>query len=375
MHGRGSPARDRPLIVTVGLDQGVGGHELRDFAVVEATSTEEARRLCAEQPVAVLVLGDRLTSADAHSILSLPRVASPHSTPISIVINADADLFQEFVDRDELFYLSRHSLNSAQLLSIVRAGAERFRRKHDPLSISSDIGLDRAERILDFAFQLSLQTDLPSAGRLTIEALLDVIGTDRAQCYVYDPNQNILCPAEYHDDLNHAESAASGLAGFVARTGERISLDTVSADPRYDPGLDDPHGSAGSRFIAEPITGAEDAILGVLTASRNESHPPFSREDSQIVNWLALCVAPAFSRMLLQGRLQVSLTSGVHNQEPGDNIFRREALDEHARGWDRQGQLIQSRPAWLMPTYWAMFAALAIVALLWVLLDVGRWSY
>jgi hypothetical protein len=372
MHEGDSAAPGVPLIVTTGLRDRLSPHDLHEFAIVEAADAQDTVRFFHHHSIAVLVLGDRLAPTEAQAILSRSLGEFPNQSPANIVIGAgsSAELFQAFIDRGTLFYLSRGPLAGTMLHSIIRAAARRFQtRAHGPTTVSA--GPDRDERVLDFYDRLPLQTELASAARLAVEAIQNLLQAERAQCLIFDPNEETLRRGGDPDRDDRAESAVSGLAGFVVRTGERIALETVGSDPRCELDVDDPGGSAHARFIAEPIVGVHGATIGLLTASRDQDSPRFSDRDAHTLELLAHCAGPVFTRLTWQAEIQESLVDATHGQRLGAGFFRREALDHNARGWEQQGQLIRAIPPWLKPTYWTMLV-LFIAGLLWTILGLGK---
>jgi len=155
-----------------------------------------------------------------------------------------------------------------------------------------------------------------------------------------------------------AQSAAAGLAAFVARTGQGVVLDRASADARYDRECDNPGGAEDARFLAEPMLGAENLPIAVIIATRNANAAAFSEEDAGSLGLLSACAAPTFGQILLRKKVQSLLVE--RTAESRSEIFRQEAVEHHLRNWDQQGDVLKALPLWLRRTY-AITLALSLL--------------
>jgi GAF domain-containing protein len=352
-------------ILTIGLARPLADVSLHPLRIVEAASTEEALRHLEQEAVAVLVLGSRLAPREALDILTLYNSNSLGSSTAAILLCAgsEPELFQTLVNEGYIFYMARGEIPAEQLRSIVVCAAARFRARlkahQDPLAAQ----VARIDQVLDFCIRLPMQADLTGAAALLIETARELMSAELVQYLAYDPEEDTLTPADAVDHKEWSESAAAGLAAFVARTGERIRLDCVGMDPRYDAETDNPGGGEDARFLSEPVTGPKGVPVGVITAARNGKSAPFSLEDAQLLELLAGCAAPTLNQILLQNRVQALLIKRAEGSGSNSDIFREEALEYHIRSWDQQGDVLKTLPPWLRTTYWVMLA-LVLVGLL-----------
>jgi GAF domain-containing protein len=188
------------------------------------------------------------------------------------------------------------------------------------------------------------------------------------QCLVLDEEQETLTPADAADGEQCGYSAASGLAAYVARTGERVQLERINLDPRYDPDIDNPEGWVDARLLAAPIPGLERSSVGVLAVLRSGSAPAFTPAEARLIAFLAECAAPTLAQILLQSRVQSWLVAQAAGTESNSEIFRQEAIAYHLRNWDQEGEVLKTPPTWLRRTYWAMlglFLAGTVLAAVW----------
>jgi GAF domain-containing protein len=361
------------LVLTLGLTQQFEAGGVEWLHVIHAHDAEDVLRHLTGVDVAVLLLGAGIDVQQAIDILTLCGPENSSNPPVATIIlcsEPDTVLFQNFVDTGRIFYLAHDEISSRDLRELVLCGARQSTlitdRKRDWLSADDRI----AGCVLDLCTRLPMQIDLASAGRLLIETGHEVLRTKIVQCFVYDPDIETLTSVDASEDEKWTYSAASGLIAFVARTGERVCVDRVGTDPRYDPDIDAPQEMSNGRFLAQPIIGYRGLPAGVLTVVRSSEQAAFSSEEIRLVELLAELSAPTFNQILLQNRVQARLTKRAFGSEANASIYRQEALNYHVRGLDyRGGDVLTALPGWLRRTSWVVLglflAALLVLPFLW----------
>jgi C4-dicarboxylate-specific signal transduction histidine kinase len=93
------------------------------------------------------------------------------------------------------------------------------------------------------------------------------------------------------------EDASNGIAGDVAVTHAAMRVDDVSADPRYEPGVDAVSGAPVRALISVPLI-AHGERLGVLQAVRGPLRRPFAPAEHALLEMVAPHVAIAVSHAL-----------------------------------------------------------------------------
>jgi GAF domain-containing protein len=344
------------LVLTIGV-----GAELQlelqsdpRLRVVAASTSDEALRTLGQDDVAVLVLGPERPPSDGHALLSRAAAELPGGTTVNIVVGTGPrpELFQNFVDEDRVFYLSCRALAPAPLRAIVRAAAARSQR-----AFESDVSTPAS--VLEACVQICRATDLAGAARELAEALKTLLDAESAQCLKYDAQREMLLSIDPIAPESRTESAAAGLVGFVARTGEAVLVERVDADPRYDAEADNPAGTGDARFAAVPIVGTGGSIVGVLSVVRRAEKGHFAIDDRRALELLAECVAAPLSAVLVQARMRARLERRQPVRGSAD-IFRQEALDHHAGHWTQAGDLLRSSPPWLKRSPWLLAGLLAV---------------
>jgi hypothetical protein len=344
-------------VLTLGLDQPLQEDAFRPLRILYSDDPKDALGILAKGRVAVLLLGPCIPLPVVLAMLSYRDSDSrdePRPTTIVICAESMPDPLRSFVNEGRIFYVARKEISPENLQSLIITGARRFAAladgNCDPFSAEGE----SVDYMLDLCTRLSMQTDLTSVGRLLIEAACMVLGAKVVQCFVYDSDKEIITPADASEHEKWACSAASGVVGFVARTGEPVCVDNVGLDPRYDSDIDAPVEMKNARFLAEPIVGFGGVPSGVLTALRSSEQKAFSSEEIWFIELLAEFSAPTFNQILLQKRVQTRLSRQASGVEAQSSIFRQEALDYHVRRWDQQGDVLKALPGWLHRAFWVL---------------------
>ena len=348
-----------------------------EVTVLTARTQDEALELLGRPSVAVLCLGEQIPSELAHRFLSRVLATRPSRDLYTVVLAAgsEPELFQDFIDDDQLYYLTQSPPSSHAVREIVKSAVARHlavaAQRAEP-ETDDDDWAEFAQGVLDLVGHLALEMSTDRVPTLTAQAVEQLFDSDRARCLVYDPVSETLRTGKPGDSEERRESAAAGLVSYVARTGAVVSLDRVGEDPRYDSEADTDRGAPDERFLAAPVATvapAGDEVAGgrapagvwaVVVALRDGSRPPFLRRERDRLVFLAQQLAPLFNRWALQARLD-ELADKHHGAAGGqtEEIFRREALEHRLRGFGDHGEVLQISPRW---TRWAYRLLLAVFA-------------
>ncbi len=343
-----------------------------EVTVLSAQTREEALDLLGRRDVAVLCLGEQVSGALAQRFLGEALSIRPSNQVYNVVLSAGSapELFQDFIDNDQLFYLTRKPPPPAAVQNILRSAVARYLAPA-PQAMkgpADDDWANFAQRVLDLVQHLSLEATVDGIPALVAQDVAGLLAADRARCLVYDPEGETLWTRHPGDREERRESASAGLVSYVVRTGTVVELEHVGDDPRYDPEADNDCGACDERFLAAPVfataaaasPGMPPGVSAVAVALRAASRPPFSRRDRERLVFVAEQLAPVFSRSTLQRQLN-ELATRRHGALRDDSarVFRREALDHHGRGFGDQSRLLRISPSW---TPWAFRMLLAVFA-------------
>lgn len=346
-----APAR-RPVALAVGLGTELAlRSDLRahpGFEMIELSSEDEVLGVVATGGVSAVVLGPAVPPRRSAELLA----ALPCSTAnVVLASGKEKSLFQDLVDRDRIFFLSEAPGRPSDVADVV-ASAVRHRSARETRSSSR-----RHLRLLDLARRLSALRDVESVAAQIVRWTSMVLPADRAYVLLYDPDREILIAPEQEDMPERRESAAAGLAAFVARTATAVHVTHAAGDPRYDHDADDPAGSGRERLAAVPIVVARRALtvepIGVLVAIRGGEAPAFSDDEVSLLAEIASEVAAPLDRVATETRLLA---------EERNQPFRAQALASKFGADDREGDVLRLSPAWTSLAYVLVLAA-TVVAL------------
>jgi hypothetical protein len=361
-------SREMPLVVTMGLGRDAQ-EEWAGLRVVATSREEDVIGRVSLEPVAVLVLGPLLRASEAYRVMRRLSIEFPNRCPRYIVtgVGPQSTLFQDGIDDDSVYYLSRGPLGGDELRALVTAATRPVRSKRErPGGPAHDSGT-----MLDLLNQLSLQTSVADVAALTAEASARLIATGETQCLLYDAASHTLLAGNEDGTGSPLDSAAAGLVGYVARTGHRVTIERPGNDPRYDPDADNPNGHSIQHFVAQPIRGLDGAVIGVITAARVDD-VAFSADEISLLEEVATCATPALTTLLLQRTLQPQVSPFATALD--EDVYRREALQHHGRGTIVEGRLLTTQPAWLRVTPIFLMATCAVVLTVLVLIRIPDYA-
>jgi hypothetical protein len=329
-----------------------------------AGSEAEALRLLGAQPIALLALGGAVSGERALRLLEAAEETPGAETRINLVLGGgpDPSLFQDLIDRDRVFYLSPEPVPAADLIALLRSGAERWRA-----AIQRGDGEERrravfARRLLAATQSISMQRRPEGVARAAAEAVEDVAEAERGYCLLYDRATETLWEPPRDADLEEErrESAAVGLVSFVLRTGRPLAIERIGADPpRFDRDADDPKAQGDERFAAVPVLGPDGRILAVLAAVRRAGERAFDDGDLKGFTLLAEQAAPTFAQLGLADSASDGLAAAA--------LFREEAVEHHNVGMRGEGDLLRVDPGWMRWTF-RLLVTVLVAGLLFTLI-------
>jgi membrane fusion protein (multidrug efflux system) len=334
----------KPLILSVRTGERLRSVDFPGFRMDEAITLNEAARLLEEDDVAVVVFGPSVKPLEISNLLqSRSEQAPARSVHIVLYEETPPSAFQDLVDEDAIFYLTHASIETHELRATISAALRCYARQDETAPSPAVLTADENERLTNLCLSLTRKSDLPGLARALSEELADFLRATQARCLFYDPQTDTLRAADASEGEQEPISAAAGLVGYVARTGERIRIELAANDPRYDPEADNPGGTVESHFIAQPLSGAGGVAIGVLTATRAAHLSPFTAEDETRLEVWAGRAAPVLDVVLSDLRTR---QLGAQGDDLNRNLYRKEALD-YEDSAESEGRLLRGIPQWL----------------------------
>ncbi|MEM8963321.1 MAG: HlyD family efflux transporter periplasmic adaptor subunit [Acidobacteriota bacterium] len=318
---------------------------------------DQALNHLAEASLAVVALGPELPGETALEFLHRALATRPDAETtrhLYIVLAAGPELamFQALIDHRILHYLCTEPPDDAEIAVLVESACRALEawwlipREHLPPGLRQDL--------LREARQLASMSSVAGIAKGMAETLQRYVDADRVVCRVFDEATDTL----WHPDRDNEEihdSAAAGLTSFALRSGMTLSLPRIDDDPRHDLEADNLEGKPTDRYLAVPIPGRDAPTVAVLVATRQASRPEFSDADQQFLERFAHIFGP----LIEQAAQHEALTAASQHEQ----VFRRQALEHHARGTDAERDLLRISPAWLSRTYQLLLALLVVFLL------------
>ncbi len=272
--------------------------------------------------------------------------------------------FQELVDDDRLFYLSRGPLSDRDLAGLIESAAVALLRQPDAPSPLAGPRGTHGSLPLDILRRLALARVLPELAEAIGAAILVACSAQRGRCLLYDSQRQALWSPAEGAEPDSGESPAVGLASFILRTGLTLCLPHAGDDPRFDADLDNPGGDPASRFLGVPVrTGGTTEIRAVLVALRDSQEPPFEPREVAALEAVAVHASPFL----------MALAPEADSSSELRGPFRERALQEREMIVTPLEPL-RLAPGWTRWTFWLMVAAFAAIALALGVVEVPEYA-
>lgn len=311
----------------------------------------------------VFTVGDLLGACDRDTdaiVLAFPSlvdlrqiVTGLHArrtlVPAPIIVSGTADGFsgfQEYLDSGDVFYVSTRPLLLSDICTLIEA-AVRLRRSCldkgisvEPAELSEDFA------VLSFGAKMGRQLSLKDATRLLCETIQHQLHSKTCTCFFFD-RQNDALFRNAGVEESQAESPATGIIGFVARTKVATHVWKVRNDARYDPAIDSSGVEENISLIAVPVLDCKGAVLAVVAAALCEQSAGFTGAQLQRLEQIVSIAAPVISSLKMQASVQSGLLRLARARRKNSLIFREEALAYNQRNGTNSGGLLRVSPQWM----------------------------
>jgi ATP-binding cassette subfamily B protein len=298
----------------------------------------------------VVCVGPNLGGRDAVAFLQRAAARSPAVRHVVLAAGREPELFQDFVDADAIFFLSRRPPPLGEVAALLRSALrhDHARARLGGASETSRATLAVARAISRMVDRIATETDIERISGLLGDAAASLTDGDEGRLALYDPLHETLWFRTLDASAAARNSAASGLVSFVARTGEALMVERLGEDPRYDAEADNGGRSPRERFLAVPVLspgGAPADTLGVLVATREPRGAAFGDAERRRLEDLALQIAPIVRHRIFEQQLEQALAGA---DDPvaadGEPLYRREALHAYSQGAGELGRVLELTP-------------------------------
>jgi GAF domain-containing protein len=164
--------------------------------------------------------------------------------------------------------------------------------------------LRRLQRLLETSRLLNSTLELSELTEIVLRILKDGLPIERCTLFVLDRCQNKLRSliAQELGDIEIVVALGQGLAGHVAMTGERLDIEDVHADPRFDSAFDSYLKFQTRDALCIPIFDRERSLVGVLQMLNRRR--AFDRADCEFLEDICTYIGVALHNAWLHHELK-----------------------------------------------------------------------
>lgn len=210
----------------------------------------------------------------------LPRSARAEAVGATEIAFLPAAEFRQMIARSPQF-ASNLLLNMAIRLRTID---QTFVTELERNSTASQAKMDKLRQLIDATRVVNSTIDLDHLLELILDAARLSIRADRGTLYILDEDRREL-RARRGQGESHVEitlPVGTGLAGYVAKTGETVNIDDAYSDPRFNPEIDRRSGYRTKTVLCMPMRDKEGKILGVFQLL-NKADGAFTPEDESFI--------------------------------------------------------------------------------------------
>ncbi len=188
--------------------------------------------------------------------------------------------------------------------------------------------MSRLSLLVDLASLLAREVDLDSLLATACERMAEALRADRASIWLVDAERgDLVTRVALLPELDELRQPIDrGIAGFVARTGQRMRVDDAAQDERFDPSADHATGYTTRSMLVAPIRDHARAPVRGVIQLLNRRDGPFDEEDERYLDALAAQLAHALAMTTLRAADQSG--PGVTLRGPFNHIVGRSAAME-----------------------------------------------
>lgn len=198
-----------------------------------------------------------------------------------------------------------------QLLSIrLRALNFHFVQELHRSAERSVTELNKLQRLIEAAEVVNSTLELDKLLSLILEIALRIVEADRGTLYLIDEQKHELWSKILKGStlVEIRLPVGKGIAGYVAATGDTLSIPDAYLDQRFNPEFDEKTGYRTKTILCMPMRNKDQKIIGVIQLL-NKLNGPFTPEDENFINALSLqsSIAIENARLYEQERQKIAM--------------------------------------------------------------------
>ena len=197
-----------------------------------------------------------------------------------------------------------------EILSIrLRAMNYRFISEIERSTQRFQLEYRKMEWLIEAVKKLNSTLNLDELLKLILDTALDSVDGTRGTVYLLNKDKNELWSRVYigSERVNIQLPVGTGVAGYVAATGDVVNIADAYLDPRFNPEIDKITGFHTSSMLCMPMRDREGAIIGVFQLL-NKKTGSFNEEDESFITALSVHAAIAIENARLHQQEQEKIS-------------------------------------------------------------------
>jgi K+-sensing histidine kinase KdpD len=214
----------------------------------------------------------------------LPRSANAKALVRSEILKLDYDTFHTLLQENQIVALNILRQLSARLRKTDQAFVDQV----ESIRLKAQSRIDRMHSLIEAAKKVNSSLDLDELLMIILEAATQGTGADRGTLYLLDFSRK-----EIWSKVLQGEAVSeirlplgTGIAGYVAETGDTVYTEDAYKDPRFNPDIDRITGYHTQSMLCMPMRNRYGKIIGVFQLL-NKANEVFKKEDEEFIEALS----------------------------------------------------------------------------------------
>lgn len=172
------------------------------------------------------------------------------------------------------------------------------------------------EKVYRIITQLAHYTDFKALIDFAVHSISELLEAERSSIFLVNPETNMLWTlvAEELELKEITLPVGQGIAGYVAKTGETVKINTdVYEDSRFSSIIDQKTGFRTKTILCAPIYNKKNEIIGVIEVLNKKNKQGFTKKDEELLELFCSEVANVIVNTQLYGQLQTLLESLIRS--------------------------------------------------------------
>jgi Nif-specific regulatory protein len=195
--------------------------------------------------------------------------------------------------------------------------------------------LSHFHTLIEIGKLITSEIELDNLLKVVVEKISEVMDAERTTIYIVDEAKHELWFKIAQDETKMEEKRlkiGTGVAGYVAETGETINVAEPYSDPRFYREIDKITGFTTTSILTIPLKSAAGKIIGVLQVLNKRRSLVFTKEDEESLVAIGTFIAVALENAQIHVKIKeenIFLKRELSNVYQFDNIIGKSESMQH----------------------------------------------